>query len=235
MGVWNPWQGCLKYSEGCLHCYIHKGALKRGLDPTNIHKTKDFYKPIETDKDGNYKMKAGFQYLCFQSDFFLKEADEYRKECLEMIEKRQDIDFLFLTKRILRFDECIDDITKYPNLIISTTVENQEKADERLSYFKTLPIKRKIITCQPLLGPIDLEKYLDGISEVVVGGEMDKEGRVMDYDWVLSIREQCIRQNVSFTFRQVASNFKKDGKIYKINPFMLSKQAKLANIDYKRK
>ena len=27
MTMWNPWRGCKKCSEGCLHCYIHKGDV----------------------------------------------------------------------------------------------------------------------------------------------------------------------------------------------------------------
>ena len=42
MAMWNPWRGCKKCSEGCLHCYIHKGDTKRGVDTNNIVKTKDF-------------------------------------------------------------------------------------------------------------------------------------------------------------------------------------------------
>ena len=34
MAMWNPWRGCKKYSEGCLHCYIHKGDAKRGVRAT---------------------------------------------------------------------------------------------------------------------------------------------------------------------------------------------------------
>ena len=35
MGMWNPWRGCHRYSEGCQFCYIHKGDAKRGVD-TNV-------------------------------------------------------------------------------------------------------------------------------------------------------------------------------------------------------
>ena len=59
MAMWNPWRGCRKCSDGCLHCYIHKGDLKRGIDTSKIVKTKDFTKPIERFSNGNYKMKSG--------------------------------------------------------------------------------------------------------------------------------------------------------------------------------
>ena len=52
MAMWNPWRGCKKCSDGCLNCYIHKGDTKRGIDTSEIVKTKDFYKPIEKLKNG---------------------------------------------------------------------------------------------------------------------------------------------------------------------------------------
>lgn len=80
---------------------------------------------------------------------------------------------------------------------------------------------------------IDIEKYLETIELVVVGGESDIGARSLDFEWVLSIRKQCIRKNVSFEFRQCGIYFIKDGKQYKLQTKDLIKQAKLANIDYK--
>ena len=57
-----------------MHCYIHKGDLKRNAD-SNIVKTKDFEKPIEKLKNGNYKMKSGIVYLCFSTDFLIDGVD----------------------------------------------------------------------------------------------------------------------------------------------------------------
>ena len=54
MAMWNAWRGCKKCSDGCLHCYIHKGDFKRKVDTNEIIKTKDFEKPIEKLKNGNY-------------------------------------------------------------------------------------------------------------------------------------------------------------------------------------
>ena len=76
MAMWNPWRGCHKYSEGCKFCYIHKGDAKRNVDTNKIIKTDKFYAPIEKNKKGEYKMKSGqIVYLCFSTDFFIKEAD----------------------------------------------------------------------------------------------------------------------------------------------------------------
>lgn len=235
MARWDPWRGCKKCSEGCLHCYIHKGDAKRNVDTSLIVKTKDFAKPVEKLKNGLYKMKSGLVFLCFSSDFLIEEADEWRAECWEMIKERQDCSFMFLTKRIDRFAKCVpnDWNNGYNNVIVCCTVENQKNADYRLAIFKDLPIKHKGITIQPMLENINIEQYLDGIDLVVVGGESDVNARPLDYNWVLNIREQCIRKNVNFEFRQCGTHFIKDGKQYKLQTKDLCQQAKLANIDYK--
>lgn len=109
MAMWNPWRGCKRCSDGCLYCYIHKGDAKRGVDTGIIEKTKDFSKPIERLKNDNYKMKSGIVYTCFSTDFLIEEADAWRKDCWQMIKERKDCTFLFLTKRIDRFSDCIPD------------------------------------------------------------------------------------------------------------------------------
>lgn len=234
MAMWNPWRGCKKCSDGCLHCYIHKGDAKRGVNTNDIVQTKDFYKPIAKLKNGNFKMKSGLVYLGFSTDFLIEDADPWRDECWEMIRQRPDCTFLFLTKRIERFMDCIPDDwgDGYDNVVVGCTIENQRNANRKLSVFQKLPIKHKCITAQPLIGPVDLEEYLDGIEEVLVGGESDRYARPLDYDWVLDIREQCIRKNVSFTFRQCGTHFIKDGKHYKLQTKDLASQARKAGIDY---
>ena len=234
MAMWNPWRGCKKCSEVCMHCYIHKGDAKRSINTNDIVKTKDFRKPVETLKNGSYKLKPGIVYTCFSTDFLIQDADGWREECWKMIRQRSDCTFLFLTKRIERFMECIpeDWSDGYENVVVCCTVENQDNADRKLSVFQTLPIKHKCITAQPLIGPIDLEKYLDDVELVVVGGESDRGARPLDFDWVLAIREQCIRKHVSFEFRQCGTHFIKDGKQYRLQTKDLCSQARKANINY---
>ena len=237
MGRWDPWRGCHRCSEGCKFCYIHKGDAKRGVDTDRIVRNENFDRWTARKKNGEYKTAAGLIYLCFASDFLLEDADPWRKECWDIIRERSDCTFLFLTKRIERFLQCVpsDWGDGYDNVVVCCTVENQENADRKLSVFQKLPIKHKQITAQPLLGAINMEKYLNGIEAVVVGGESDRNARVLDYDWVLDIREQCIRQNVSFQFRQCGSHFRKDGKLYTLQVKDLCSQARRAGIDFARK
>lgn len=235
MAMWNPWRGCKKCSEGCKYCYIHKGDYKRGIDTNIITKTSDFNKPIAKNKNGEYKIKPNqLVYLCFSTDFLIEEADVWRNECWQMIKERQDLKFIFLTKRIDRFINCIpSDWGKgYDNVIVGCTIENQKNADYRLEIFKRLPIKHKNIICQPLIEKIIIEKYIDDVELLLVGGESDINARDLDYDWVLSIRNQCLNKNVSFVFRQCGTHFIKDGKKYTLKTKDLCNLAKKANIDY---
>lgn len=238
MAMWNPWRGFHKHSEGCKYCYIHKGDAKRGIDTDNIVKTDNFDAPIRKYKrgknKGEYKMKSGeIVYLCFSTDFLIKDADIWRDECWQIIREREDLHFIFLTKRIERFMDCIPDDwgDGYDNVTVGCTIENQKMADYRLSVFDTLPIKHKNIICQPLIEKIDISTHLENVEKVIVGGESDYNARPLDYDWVLAIREQCISKGVKFEFRQCGSNFIKDGKLYKLNVRQLCSQAKKANIN----
>ena len=204
------------------------------MDTSVIVRTDNFDAPTQKKKSGDYKIKSGQRvYLCFSTDFLIEDADEWRSECWAMMRERSDLNFLFLTKRIERFMNCIPEDwgDGYDNVIIGCTVENQRQADYRLSIFANLPIKYKNIICQPLLGSLDIEKYLHDVELVVVGGESDRDARPLDYDWVLDIREQCKRQNVHFEFRQCGTRFIKDGKQYSLAVKDLCAQARKANIN----
>lgn len=86
-----------------------------------------------------------------------------------------------------------------------------------------------------MISAIDLAQYLSGVELAVAGGESDRFARPMYYDWVLSLREQCIRRNVSFEFRQCETYFIKDGKAYTLQKKDLCSQARKANINYQAK
>ncbi|MCI5956326.1 MAG: phage Gp37/Gp68 family protein [Clostridiales bacterium] len=234
MAMWNPWRGCHKCSEGCQLCYIHKGDQRRGLDTNRIVRLPGFDAPVAKTASGAFKMKPDQTvYLCFSSDFLLEEADAWRPDCWRMMRQRPDLHFLFLTKRIHRLAQCLPEDwgDGWDNVTVCCTVENQRRADERLPLFASVPLKHRQIICQPMLGPIDLSAWLEGVEAVVVGGESDTQARPLDYAWVLALREQCLARDVRFTFRQCGTHFIKDGKAYTLNVRELTRQARLAGID----
>ena len=225
---WEPWTGCYKISDGCTNCYFYGPYAKR-CGQNTIQKTDKFDWPIRINTKGEYNIKGNkILATCFATDFFLPEADEWRKDAWSMIKQRADIDFLILTKRIDRFHVSLpsDWGDGYDNVNIGCTVENQALADYRLPLFLSYPIKRRFVACSPLLEAIDLSAYLHGIEHVTVSGESGRDARECDYDWVLDIREQCIKANATFWFKGTGSFFKRDGAVEKINPF---KQGSIAS------
>ena len=123
----------------------------------------------------------------------------------------------------------------YENVSICCTMENQRRVDERLPLYRELPIRHKSIICEPLLEAIDFHCGLGSWCEqVTVGGESGRDARVCDYDWVLSIREQCIKSNVQFHFKQTGALFHKDGRLYNIPRNQQMAQAHRAGIDIKQ-
>lgn len=199
-------------------------------------KTAAFDFPVKRKRDKSYKLSPGkVVFTCFTSDFFLKDADEWRPDCWRMMRERSDCMFYFFTKRIDRLTECIPDDwgDGYDNVLIGCTVENQAMADYRLPIFLASPIKHKIITAAPLLERIDLLPYLDpSIEEVSVGGESGVNARPCHYDWVLDLRRQCVERRVAFRFHQTGAYFVKDGRTYRIKRQYQLSQAHKAGIDY---
>ena len=235
--IWNPWHGCIKYSEGCKNCYVYRIDELAGRKSDKVHKNADFDLPIKQNRKGEYKIKSGETvYTCLSSDFFLEDADVWRADAWRIIAQRPDVNFVIITKRIKRFYEQlpVDWGDGYENVSIACTCENQKRADERLPFFLELPIKHKTVICEPLLERIDLSPYLDKrIDQVIAGGEsgdFDK-ARPCDYDWVLGIRDACIMSGTSFHFKQTGSNFIKNGKLYQIERKDQHTQAKRAKID----
>lgn len=202
-----------------------------------VRKTGNFNLPIKRKRDKSWKIASNRMVLtCFTSDFLLKEADDWREECWQMMRMRSDLWFYFFTKRIDRLAEVLpkDWGDGYDNVIIGCTVENQELADYRLPIFEQLPIKHKSIIVAPMLGSIDIQRYLnESIEEVAVSGESGVDARVCDYDWILNLRQQCVENDIPFRFHQTGARLLKDGKIYRIHRRHQLSQAHKANIDYK--
>ena len=237
--MWNLWHGCRKISEGCENCYVYRTDSKYERDASVVKKTLNFNLPLKLNRQKQYKIPAGDTvYTCFTSDFLLEEADEWRSEAWRMMKQRSDLNFMFITKRIDRLAANLPDDwgDGYDNVTIGCTCENQARAEYRLPVFLSLPIKHRVIICEPILEEINLSPYLgmgDKIEKVVAGGESGMNARVCNYDWILKIREQCRLNNVEFWFKQTGYRFVKDGKLYLIERKFQHSQARKAGIDLK--
>ncbi|PKQ64153.1 hypothetical protein BZG01_14845 [Labilibaculum manganireducens] len=220
--IWNPWHGCTKISEGCQHCYMFFLDRTRNKDGSDIYKTKSgFSYPLHKDRKGNYKIKSGeLIRVCMTSDFFLAEADEWRNEAWNMMHQRSDVKFFLLTKRPERIKECLPKNwgDGWENIFLNVSCENQRRADERIPILLNLPFKHKGIMTAPLIGSIRIENYLKTgqIEQLIAGGENYDGARPCDFEWIKSLQQQCVNQNVSFCFIETGSRFIKDGKIFSL-------------------
>lgn len=146
MSIWNPWHGCTKYSEGCMHCYVYRRDESIGKDASIVQKTKYFDLPLKKHRDGSFVLTGDETvYTCMTSDFFLPEADAFREDAWRMIRHRRDLSFAIITKRITRFMECLpsDWGDGYENVTIHCTVENQKQCDIRMPVFKSVPAREE--------------------------------------------------------------------------------------------
>ncbi|MBO6046181.1 MAG: DUF5131 family protein [Erysipelotrichaceae bacterium] len=219
--IWNPWHGCVKYSEGCEHCYMYYLDKMRNQDGRYIYQTGNFSYPVAKNRDGTYKIQSGETLrVCMTSDFCLKEADKWRNDAWSFVSRRRDVIFYILTKRAERLAECLPDNwgDGYENVILNVTIENQKRADERMPLLMAIPAKHKGVMVAPMLGPVSLEPYLASgqIERVTCGGENYDGHRPCHYEWIKALHDECIKYNVSFTFIETGTHFVKDGRHYHI-------------------
>ena len=197
--TWNPVTGCNKVSAGCANCYAEAIANR-------FKDTKGFpdgfaltLKPNRlNDKFGQKGIKKIF--VNSMSDIFHEKIPlSYIEQIFENIRKNPQHIFQILTKRHERLVELAPSLTWHQNIWMGVSVENQ-KYIERIDCLKQVPAAVKFLSCEPLLGPLDMN--LTGIDWVIVGGESGYNHRLIKNEWVEDIHEQCIRYDVPFFFKQ---------------------------------
>ena len=240
--IWNPWHGCKKCSEGCENCYMYFLDRMRDQDGSRIYNTKNGFRyPLSKNRQGQYKIKSGEMIrVCMTSDFFLEEADTWREEAWAVMRQRKDVKFFLLTKRPQRVASCLpyDWGTGWENVFFNVTCENQKRADERIPILLELPFKHKGIMTAPLIGPVDIGKYLSEgqIEQVLCGGENYDGSRPCHYEWVKLLYDQCREYDVTFNFIETGTCFIKDGKKYRIpNKKIQSQQAFRSGLNHQGK
>lgn len=195
---------------------------QRGQDGRKIFRVKsNFDYPLQRRKDGHYKIQSGEMLrVCLTSDFFLEEADPWRKEAWNIIKQRPDVVFWLLTKRPERVRQCLPENWGggWENVFFNVTAENQRRADERIPILLQLPFKHKGIMVAPFVGPVSIKDYLkeNQIEQVIAGGENYDGARPLHYDWVKTLYQECKSANVTFCFIETGTQFVKDGKRYTI-------------------
>ena len=109
------------------------------------------------------------------------------------------------------------------NAWIGTSVENQEAADKRIPELLKIPAKVRFLSCEPLLGPVDLDRWIYGTHKslrdkdgnpparpnwIICGGESGQHARPMNPEWARSLRDQCQTAGVTFFMKQMGGTRK---------------------------
>ena len=202
----------------------------------------DFNKGVVTHPESlNYPMtvkKPTTFFVDSMSDLFHEDVPfEFIYSCFTRMSVSYRHTFQILTKRIDRaakFYEWLDerivemeyqaelifpDGIQIKNIWIGTSCEDQATADERIPYLLQIPAAVRFLSCEPLLGPIDICQSIriyqfktfgsfhttyfgDKLHWVIAGGESGHGARPMHPDWVRSLRDQCKAANVPFFFKQ---------------------------------
>jgi protein gp37 len=112
-----------------------------------------------------------------------------------------------------------------PNAWLGTSVEDQ-RVTSRVEYLRRIPGAVRFLSCEPLIGPLDLD--LEGIHWVIVGGESGHGHRPIDMQWVRDIRAQAEAASAAFFFKQwggikpKAGGRELDGRTYDEMPQVVS-------------
>lgn len=236
--TWNPVTGCHKISQGCKNCYAEK--LTNRFEKVWGHKFRDvtthperLNEPFATRE----KLKGKKVFVCDMSDLFHEDVPfEFIYSVFTRMATLPDTVFQVLTKRIDRavefytwFDKKIDALGysaelispefPLPNVWLGTSCEDQTTADQRIPHLLRIPAVVRFLSCEPLLGPIDICSVIrkdrfervcafhstyfgDQIHWVITGGESGHNARPVHPDWVRSLRDQCAAAEVPFFFKQ---------------------------------
>lgn len=251
----NPWRGCTKVSAGCKHCYAetlsgrNPGTLGIwGKNGTRVIAVESYWKqPIKWNRDAEQAGERRRVFCASLADVFegpesmpaasVEAVTEARRRLFGLILDTPHLDWLLLTKRpeniplmapmALGTDGPSWMRYGFPaNVWIGTSVEDQEAADKRIPVLLKVPAQIRFLSCEPLLGPVDLGRWprtiwnsaggtwityppniaqraeIRSIDWVIVGGESGGGARPMHPEWARGLRDQCVAAGVAFHFKQ---------------------------------
>jgi protein gp37 len=214
--TFNPWWGCAKVSPACQHCYAEAWAKRVGKDiwgpkaPRRFFGEDHWKEPLKWNAEATEK-KTRFRVFCASMADVFEQRSDLRRERLrlwDLIEATPALDWLLLTKRPHLAMKLAPWKTSWPeNIWLGTTVENQQWADKRLPWLLESAAKVRFLSCEPLLGEIDLSAYVrrgrkSPIHWVIAGGESGPHSRPMHPSWVRHLRDFCRERDIAFHFKQ---------------------------------
>jgi protein gp37 len=248
--TWNPVTGCTEVSPGCDHCYAKTFAERwRGSPGHHFENGFDVTLRPERIRQPLGWRKPRKVFVNSMSDLFHEAIpDEFIAKVFAVMAATPQHTYQILTKRHGRMrsllnseahaervaTECaqlweVDRVAPFrgplPNVWLGVSVEDQKRADLRIPALMETPAAVRFLSCEPLLGPVDLTQVAPGlrysnsgftalrgnprIHWVIVGGESGNGARPMDPEWVRSLRDQCVAAEVPYFMKQWGGRNKK--------------------------
>lgn len=227
--TFNPWWGCQKVSPGCANCYALTLSKRYGHDVWGPAKTTGrrmmsenyWQQPLKWNKAAEVAGERKRVFCASMADVFEAnpQLTESKARLFELIEQTPWLDWLLLTKRpenIMGMIPYAWHLEPRTNVWYGTSVEDQQRADERIPELLQVPAAVRFLSCEPLLGPVDIDGWLWeddgpnyrngnrvlGIDWVICGGESGHGARPMHPDWARSLRNQCQAAGIAYHFKQ---------------------------------
>lgn len=231
--VWNPATGCSKVSPGCDHCYAETFAERfRGVPGHHFERGFDVVlRPERLDIPTRWRRPRRIFVNSMTDLFHVSVPDEFIADVFAVMSSCAAHTFQVLTKRHARMHALLNDRAfqheiaeralawfhrprsrgqnwpgtwPLPNAWLGVSVEDQHWADIRIPALLGTPAAVRFLSCEPLLGPVDLLPWLgsEDASWVIAGGESGHGARPMHPDWVRSLRHQCTAAGVPFLLKQ---------------------------------
>lgn len=199
---WNPVSGCTKISSGCRHCYAERMANR--LKAMGVDRYKSGFR-LKTHPD-LLSMPLKWRrprtiFVNSMSDLFHEDVPmSFIEQVFEVMNSCPQHTFQILTKRSKRLADISKSLNWTQNIWMGVTVENSQVVG-RIRDLSRSGARVKFISCEPLLGPIDILD-LNGVDWVIVGGESGPHARPMKEEWAVSIRDKCLAGGVPYFFKQ---------------------------------
>lgn len=200
--TWNPLTGCTKISPGCKHCYAERMAkrLHAMEQPNYANGFKLTMHPQALEKPLEWKTPQVI-FVNSMSDLFHKDVPlEFIQSVFDVMKRAHWHQFQVLTKRSERLMELSPQLEWMDNIWMGVSVENADYTF-RIDHLRKTSAKIKFLSVEPLLGPIP-KMNLKGINWVIVGGESGPGARPLEREWVVDIKNQCVKAKVPFFFKQ---------------------------------
>lgn len=204
--TWNPVTGCTKIGPGCDNCYAARFAERwRGIKGHPYEQGFDLRLwPSRLDQPTKWR-KPRLIFVNSMSDLFHKKVpQDFIDSVFDTMEQADHHIYQVLSKRSSLMRAYVNrryQKSAVPDHIwLGVSIEDRAHVS-RLEHLRQANAAIRFISFEPLLGPIG-SVDLSGIAWAIVGGESGPNARAMEPNWARELRDQCIKQDVSFFFKQ---------------------------------